>query len=246
MPLQAAVTGDTRPVSALTTWLPQPCRPRGAYENNRVVSGNGVRIRCHNVTAPVIECPNPYREAGPGQCHNVPVGPGAGPFQPNGLASCSRTTPRTGIAVRTATIDPARPARKQPRQCHIAVVLTTAMPHRRGRRRRPAGAVVTGVAPGAGGNLRRRSHVNGHQEIRLGGLVFSGLAATSFPGGVGPGLDPRTVSAAEAVRGLRVIQDAHSSMNAATMQYGRGQAGAGGRAGLAEEDFGFGVALGRD
>jgi len=39
----------------------------------------------------------------------VPVDRGAGPFQPNGLAVCSRTTPRTGIAVRTGIIDP--PAR---------------------------------------------------------------------------------------------------------------------------------------
>ncbi len=29
---------------------------------------------------------------------------------------------------------------------------------------------------------RSGSSVNGHWEIRLGGLVFSGLAATSFPG----------------------------------------------------------------
>jgi hypothetical protein len=51
----------------------------------------------------------------------------AGPFQPNALAVCSRTTPRTVIAERTGIIDPARPARKEPRQCHIAVVLTTTM-----------------------------------------------------------------------------------------------------------------------
>jgi hypothetical protein len=78
----------------------------------------------------------------------VPTDRGAGPFQPNGLAVCSRTTPRTGIAVRTGIIDPARPARKEPRQCHIGVVLTTAMPHRRGLAAPTAGAVVTGVAPG--------------------------------------------------------------------------------------------------
>ena len=35
------------------------------------------------------------------------------------------------------------------------------------------------IADDIGPKLKR---VNGHWEIRLGGLVFSGLAATSFPG----------------------------------------------------------------
>jgi len=49
-----------------------------------------------------------------------------------GLAVCSCTMTRTGIALRTGTIEPGRTARREPRQCHIAVVLTTAMPHRGG------------------------------------------------------------------------------------------------------------------
>jgi hypothetical protein len=39
-------------------------------------------------------------------------------------------------------------------------------------------AYLVFVLVGWGGMER----VNGHWEIRLGGLVFSGLAATSFPG----------------------------------------------------------------
>src|SRR5207248_8544359 len=49
---------------------------------------------------------------------------------------------------RTGTIEPTARGRCEPRQCHIAVVRTTAVSHRRGSRARAAGATVKGVSPG--------------------------------------------------------------------------------------------------
>jgi len=53
-----------------------------------------------------------------------------------------RTTARTGIALRRGTIEPGRTARREPRQCHIVVVLTTATSHHGGSAVGDAGAVV--------------------------------------------------------------------------------------------------------
>jgi hypothetical protein len=43
-------------------------------------------------------------------------------YGPNGLAVCSRTAARTGIAARTGTIEPGRMPRSEPGRCHIVVV----------------------------------------------------------------------------------------------------------------------------
>jgi len=66
---------------------------------------------------------------------------------------------RRGITVRTGIIEPGRLARSEPRRCHIVVVLTTTMSHRRGSAARFAGAGVPRVAAGADRGLGGRGHV---------------------------------------------------------------------------------------
>src|SRR6476469_6638880 len=92
----------------------------------------------------------------PARCHIVPIGGSGGPFPPNGPAVCSRTTARTGIALRRGTIEPGRTARREPRQCHIVVVLTTATSHHGGSAVGDAGAVVIGALAGVAGEPRLR------------------------------------------------------------------------------------------
>ena len=97
----------------------------------------------------------------PARCHIEPAitGPvshragwwSGGPFPPNGLAVCLRTTARTGTALRRGIIEPGRTARREPRQCHIVVVLTTATSHHGGSAVRDAGAVVIGAPAGVAG-----------------------------------------------------------------------------------------------
>jgi len=97
----------------------------------------------------------------PARCHIEPdiTGPvshragwwSGGPFPPNGLAVCLRTTARTGTALRRGIIEPGRTARREPRQRHIVVVLTTATSHHGGSAVGDAGAVVIGAPAGVAG-----------------------------------------------------------------------------------------------
>jgi len=66
-----------------------------------------------------------------------------------------RATWPWGHAVRTGIIEPGHLAQREPRRCHIMVVLTTALSHRRGSVDRVEGAAVTGVQAGNWPGLER-------------------------------------------------------------------------------------------